>query len=250
MRKRLTLVLILVLAVAMLGTALTYAGGGDTRRSGQHQGRGLNLCADLSDEQRNEIHQMVMDMKETGASREEIHTTVGEMLHGFGVELPEDWDQRPRRGDGPFANLSDEQRNEIHQMVMDMKETGASRAEIHETVGAMLHGFGVELPEDWDQHQGHRRGDFRLLCADLTDAQRISIREMVMNMKESEVSRAQIHAAVGEKLRGYGVELPETWSQYPTVENAETEETAPSPKVSGTTAVQPTSWGEIKSRFK
>lgn len=71
-----------------------------------------------------------------------------------------------------------------------------------------------------------------------------------MNMKEAEASRAEIHAAVGEKLRGYGIELPETWNQYPTVENAETEQTAPSPKVSGTTAVQSASWGEIKSRFK
>jgi hypothetical protein len=215
MRKRLTLVLILVLAVAMLGTALTYAGGGDTRRSGQHQGRGLNLCADLTDEQQTALREKVTEMKEDGATREEIHTTVGEMLHGFGVELPEDWDQRPRRGDGPFANLSDEQRNEIHQMVMDMKEAGASRAEIHEIVGTMLHGFGVELPEDWDQHQERCRHGFRRLCAGLTDEQRISIREMVMNMKESEVSRAQIHAAVGEKLRGYGIELPETWSLVP-----------------------------------
>ena len=250
MRKRLTLVLILVLAVAMLGTALTYAGGRGTRRSGQHQGRGLNLCADLTDEQQDAIREKVTELKEAGATREEIHTTVGEMLEGFGVELPEDWDQRPRRGDGPFANLTEAQRNEIHQMVTDMKEAGASRAEIHETVGTMLQEFGVELPEDWGQHQGRRPGGFRHLCADLTDEQRISIREMVMNMKESGATQAKIHAAVGEKLRGYGIELPETWSQYPTVENAETEETAPSPKVSGTTAVQSTSWGEIKSRFK
>ncbi len=119
MKKRLTLVLILVLAVVMIGTALTYAGGRGFRSGGP----------------------------------------------------------RPRRGDGPFADLTEDQRNEIHQMVTDMKEAGASRAKIHETVGTMLHGFGVELPEDWDQHQGRRRGGFRLLCADLTDAQRISIRE-------------------------------------------------------------------------
>ena len=250
MRKRLTLVLMLVLAVAMIGTALTYAGGRGFRSGGPRPGRGAGPFADLTEDQQDAIREKVTELKEAGATREDIRAAVHALLDEWNIELPEQQGPRPRRGDGPFANLSDEQRNEIHQMVMDMKEAGASRAEIHEAVGTMLQGFGVELPEDWDQHQGRRRGGFRHLCADLTDAQRISIREMVMNMKEFGATRAKIHAAVGEKLRGYGAELPETWSQYPTVENAETEDTAPLPKVSGTTAVQPTSWGEIKSRFK
>ena len=181
MRKQLTLVLMLALTIAMVGTALTYAGGrggGRGQGNGQGQGQGLgqgqgqrvgmNLRDSLTEEQQTMLHEMVTEMREAGATREAIRAAVGEKLREFGIEVPEDRGQRPRRADGPFANLTEDQRAEIRAKVTEMKKAGAAREEIREAVGAMLQGYGVELPEDLGQHPRHRRPGLRLLCADLT----------------------------------------------------------------------------------
>ena len=51
MRKQLTLVLMLALAIAMVGTALTYAGGRGLRNGGQRGGSGMNLRESLTEDQ-------------------------------------------------------------------------------------------------------------------------------------------------------------------------------------------------------
>jgi len=244
MRKQLTLVLMLALTIAMVGTALTYAGGRGSRSDGLRQGDRVNLRDSLTEEQQTMLHEMVTEMREAGATREAIRAAVGEKLREFGIEVPEDRGQRPRRADGPFANLTEDQRAEIRAKVTEMKKAGAAREEIREAVGAMLQGYGVELPEDLGQHPRHRRPGLRRLCADLTEDQRAAIRTKVETLKAEQASPEEIRAAVREMLVEYGVELPE----------AAPEETAPditpSARIAGTTAVQSASWGQIKSQMK
>ena len=139
MRKRLTLILTLTLTAAMIGAALTYAGGG----------RGLR--ADLTEDQRAGIRDLVTGMRENDATREEIRTAMGAKLAEFGVELPEKSAERPRRGRRGFrglcADLTEEQRTTIRQTVQEMREDGVSREEIRAAARELLEGYGVELPE-------------------------------------------------------------------------------------------------------
>ena len=211
MRKRLTLALTLVLAVAVIGTVLTYAGA-----------RGFR--ARLTEEQRTAIRAKVETLKAEGASPEVIRTEVRTMLEGFGIKLPEDWGQRPRCGNGPFASLTEDQRSAIRATVQELKGNGASREEIRAAVREQLTAWGIEFPE--------KRGPF----ADLTEEQRAAIRATVQEMRGTGATREQIREAVGAKLQEWGVELPE--------------ELTPSAKVSATTAVQSASWGQLKSQFK
>ncbi len=101
----------------------------------------------LSKEQADALHARVGEMREAGASREEIRAAVHEMLTGWGVEIPEGrGEHRGRKGE-IFKQLGEEQRAAIHDRVGEMREAGAAREEIRAAVRVMLEGFGVDLPE-------------------------------------------------------------------------------------------------------
>ena len=236
MRKQLTLVLMLALAIAMVGTALTYAGGRGFRSGGPRQGDGLNLRDSLTEEQHTALHEKVTEMREAGATREEIRETRRAMLEEYGVEVPETWDQHRGYGLNLHDSLTDEQRTALHEKVTEMREAGATREEIRETRREMLEEYGVELPENW----GERRGYGLNLHDSLTEEQRTALHEKVTEMREAGATREEIRAARREMLEKYGIEVPEVVS----------EETAPQAKLSATTAVQSASWGQIKSQMK
>jgi len=236
MRKQLTLVLMLALAVAMIGTALTYAGGRGFRSGGPRQGDGLNLRDSLTEEQHTALHEKVTEMREAGDTREEIRETRRAMLEEYGVELPENWGARGGHGLNFHDSLTEEQRTALHEKVTEMREAGATHEEIRAARGEMLQAYGIELPENW----GERRGHGLNLHDSLTDEQRTALHEKVTEMREAGDTREEIRAARREMLEEYGVEVPEVVS----------EETAPQAKLSATTAVQSAGWGQIKSQFK
>jgi len=138
------LVLFALLIVNYPGDVLSQHYGG--RCGADHNGKGF--LTSLTEEQREAVHSTITKMRDQGASREEIHTAVAEMLKGYGVEPPE------HRGEGfPggrrrfLAELTDEQRGAVQEKVKEMRSQGASRKEIHAAVAEMLKGYGVELPE-------------------------------------------------------------------------------------------------------
>lgn len=162
MRKQLTLVLMLALAIAMVGTALTYAGGRGLRNGGMRQGEGLNVRESLTEDQLTALHGKVTEMREAGATREEIHAVRREMLEGYGIELPENFGQRGGDGLNLRESLTEDQLTGLHGKVTEMREAGATREEIHAVRRTMLEGFGIELPEDFGQRGGLGRGGFRM----------------------------------------------------------------------------------------
>ena len=69
---------------------------------------GGSFWRQLTEEQREAVQMTVDEMRDQGASREDICAAVSEMLIGFGIELPEGWcDRTPGRhgagGHGPGA---------------------------------------------------------------------------------------------------------------------------------------------------
>ncbi len=182
---------------------------------------GKGFWADLTDEQRETIHDKIKEMHGQEATREEIHAAVAEMLKGYGIEMPGDWKGSHGRGGfgpGPLgfrADLTDEQREAIHEKTKEMRGQGAAREEIHAAVAEMLKGYGIEMPEDWKGPRGRGGvgpgpGGF---WAGLTEEQREAVQEKRKEMRSQGASREEIHAAIAEMLKGYGIDVPEDWGE-------------------------------------
>lgn len=248
MKSRIGLIVVTLLAVTVIAVAMSYAGPGEGRGEGRGDGQGkghgrghAGLFGQLTEEQKEAVHETIEEMREAGASREEIHAAVREMMEGWGIELPERPGREGRECDGEhrhhppfFDQLSEEQVEAIHAMVVEMKEAGASREEIRTAVHEMLEGWGIEIPEGRGEHRG-RRGE---IFKQLSEEQRAAIRDMVEEMKEAGATREEIHAAVREMLEGFGIELPEGAEGEATLETLEGQN------------AESTTWGKIKGDFK
>jgi DNA-binding transcriptional regulator YhcF (GntR family) len=180
-----------------------------------HNGKGF--WTNLTDEQRQAVQEKIEEMKSQDATREEIHSAVAEMLKGYGIEVPEDC--HGPIGFGPAkarfqANLTKEQREAVRDKIKEMRSRNASREEIHTAVTEMLKGYGIEMPENWEGPHG--RGDFGPgpvgFFKDLTKEQREAVRAKTKEMRDQNASPEEIHAAVAEMLKGYGIEVPEDWT--------------------------------------
>ena len=174
--------------------------------------------ADLTDEQREAVREKIKEMRGQGATREEIHSAVAEMLEGYGIEVHEDWHGPKGFGHGKIgfkADLTQQQREAIREKMDEMRSQNATREEIHSAVAEMIKGYGIELPEKWSKGRGFHpfgpgRGGF---WRDLTDEQREAIHEKKEEMRSQGATREEIHSAVAELIKGYGIELPEKWGK-------------------------------------
>ena len=108
---------------------------------------------------------------------------------------------------GFLSNLTDEQRQAVHEKIKEMRSQDATRAEIRAAVAEMLEGYGIEMPEGWPGPFGfgHGQGGF---CHDLTEEQREAVRDRVKEMRSQGATREEIRAAVAEMLEEYDIELP------------------------------------------
>ena len=240
MKSRFTVILMALAVVTMIAAGTGYAGREGA--TGPAQGRGHGGFLDqLTEEQRDAVHEKIREMRDTGADREEIRAAVHEMLEGWGIEPPE----RPRRGgegrdrEGMhhppfFEQLSEEQIGAVRNKVREMRDAGASHEEIRTTVHEMLAAWGVEVPERPSGERGHRRGIFR----QLTEEQRTAVRDVMRGMRDAGASREEVHAAVRKMLEGFGIELPESGTGEP------------SPEVLKGENAESATWGRIKSSFK
>jgi DNA-binding transcriptional MerR regulator len=160
------------------------------------EGPGPGHMANLTEEQRDELHKMIDSMREKNASRDEIKDAVHQKLEEWGINPPE------RRGEGPgpghMANLTEEQRDELHKMIDSMREKNASRDEIRDAVHQKLQEWGIDPPR-------RRSGGPRSFLRNLNDEQRETIRQMRREMRQSGVSRTEIHDAMADILEKWGI---------------------------------------------
>lgn len=124
---------------------------------GQRPGmRPDSVLVALTDAQRAELHELVRGLIDDKTSPEDINTAVTELLTGWGIDLPEDWQfhffpRGERRGIRDFeSQLTREQRRIIRDTVREMREAGATREEIRAAVNTLLEEFGIVLPGDDD----------------------------------------------------------------------------------------------------
>ncbi len=146
----------------------------------------------LTEAQREELKALVDGLKESDASREDIHAAVKAKFEAWGVEFPER---------SPFSSrlasaLSEDQQAELTALINGLRESDASRADIRAAVDAQLETWGVERPE-------------RGLDAVLTEDQEAELKALVNGLRESDASKEDIRTAVNEQLEAWGVERPE-----------------------------------------
>jgi hypothetical protein len=193
--------LVFFISILMGATSHVLAQG----RLGGHYGKGC--WTNLTDQQREAVREKRQQMREQGATREEIHTAVGEMLQGYGIQLPENWYEGRGGAHRHFlSSLTDEQREAVRDRIEQMRDQNATREEIHAVGAEMLKDYGIELPENWHERRG---GAHRRFLSNLTDEQREAVRVKIERMRDQGAAREEIHAALAEMLKGYGVEAPE-----------------------------------------
>ena len=187
------------------------------RLPGGHRGFGPGpggFWGDLTEEQRQAIGDKRKEMRNQGASREDIHAAIAGMLEDYGIEAPEQLGGPSGLGhpwDGFWADLTEDQRQAVRDKRQEMRDQGASREEIHAAVAEMLEGYGVKLPEKGLGWHGPRGLGHWGECfgVDLTDEQRKAARERIREMRSENASRQEIHTAVAAMFETYGIELPD-----------------------------------------
>jgi len=99
----------------------------------------------LTDTQKAQIQQLVQSMKDSGATPQEIKDAVNAKLQGWGIQVPQDNGGQP--GQPPWmTQLTDQQKQEIKQLMDSLRQSGATPQEIRDAVNAKLQEWGIEVP--------------------------------------------------------------------------------------------------------
>lgn len=129
----------------------------------------------LTDAQEQEIRQLIQNMKDSGASREDAMNAVKSKLAEWGIELH---GNRKPRSQPWTLNLTDAQKEEVQQLIRDISATGAGREEVRKAVNAKLAEWGVKAPEA-PTCKWHMRNQTRvhLMLERLTEDQRSGLHQ-------------------------------------------------------------------------
>jgi Spy/CpxP family protein refolding chaperone len=219
--------LLVILFVMMTGSSLIAQTPGPGR-GGRHPGRirpvrpeGPCLLDQLTEEQQQELRTLIEGMRANDATREEIHEAVIELLTSWGIEIPEGWESRfgdrPGRFEDPiWAQLSEEQRQQVMAKLKELRENEANREEVQTALVELFGSWGIELPENWAPRFHHRRhqGLGSGIMSRLTEEQRQIIRSTVRDMRADGATREEIHAAIIALLEEFGIEIPDGYGDY------------------------------------
>ncbi len=168
-------------------------------RKGQMSGhRGVG-DPQLTDEQRDELRTTIAEMRQAGATREDIHAAVEALYAEWGLEMPE-----PK---GPWSELlTDEQQAELKALLQEMKDAGATRREIRAAVDALFEEWGIERPDGQGRKDGKGKNGNRGWMGDLSEEQRTTIRELIQEMRADGATREEIRQAVNALLEEWGID--------------------------------------------
>lgn len=156
-----------------------------------HKGRFMNQ---LTEEQREIFSQRIQEikeLKESGASQEEMREAKLQLMEELGIDINETsrgmmkWAWRKGFKRGVWSQLTEEQREEIRTMIT-----------------AKLEEWGIEVPEEnMRPHPPWIR--------DLTEEQRAEIKLMVEDLKDTGASIEEIKDAVDKKLAEWDIVIPD-----------------------------------------
>ena len=160
----------------------------------------------LTEEQRVEVQSLLAEMREEGATRKEIHTAVSELLESWGIEIPERNGGKHGTREGMrrvMEQLTEEQRDEVHALVLSMQENGSTRKEIREAVADLLRGWGFELPDRDRGERGRRHGSKRRIQGRNYPNPFNPETRIVYTLDTPELVQIQIYNVTGQLKRTY-----------------------------------------------
>jgi len=177
----------------------------------QHGQRGAWQNENLDESQKEQLHQLVSQMKENGAERTEIRGAVSELFENWGIEHPGNQKGHKKRKKDCEPKLSDDQRSSVNELRKSMRSSGASREEIRDSVQSQLKNWGIERDGECGPGKGHGFGHRHRpqFMDELTEEQRTQLHELKDEMKSVGADRDEIHIAMQNLLEGWGIEIPD-----------------------------------------
>ena len=172
---------------------------GITPKSQGNQSQQRNFRDNLTEEQKELLKTKIEEMKNAGASKEEIKSALQSLLKTWGI-TPENRGNQSRQRDW-MNQLTDEQKKELKFTVEGMKNDGASWEEIRSVVKNMLKDWGI-TPQNRD-NQSQKRD----LMSRLTEEQRQELKSTVAEMKKAGISQEEIRSVVKKKLKEWGITM-------------------------------------------
>jgi uncharacterized protein (UPF0147 family) len=163
----------------------------------------------LTDEQKQEIQQLMDSLRQSGATPQEIRDAANAKLQECGIQLPELSGGQPTNSTQPprdppwMSQLTDEQKAQMQQLVQSMKDSGATQQEIRDAVNAKLQEWGIQAPQD---NGGQPRQPPWM--SQLTDEQKQEIQQLMDSLRQSGATPQEIRDAANAKLQEWGIEVP------------------------------------------
>ncbi|MEM2965305.1 MAG: hypothetical protein QXE22_07655 [Candidatus Bathyarchaeia archaeon] len=197
-RKALILMLIIIIGI-VAGSALhlTYIFGEENNSNFQTnppsrmwlRPRNQPWALNLTDAQREEIQQLVQEMRRAGSNQQEIREEIDANLEKWGIKIPE-----PKQPPSPpwLRNLTDAEKEEIQQLIRDVSAKGAGREGTRNAVNAKLAEWGVKAHEaptcKWSMRNQTRT---HLMLERLTEDQRDELHQKIWELKQSGASQEE-----------------------------------------------------------
>ena len=188
------LTITLVVAMALGATALIWA----EVAAGPAPGAAAAPAAQLTPDQQTQLHAKIQEMKAAGATPDQIRDEAYKMVKGWGL------DPGVKQGPKWMQGLTPEQRAQVLAKVQGLKQAGKTPEEIHAAIVEMLKGWGIQPPANMGPGEG-KPGRF---LAQLTPEQRRQLRAKYQELQQAGKTPQEIHAAISETLKGWGIQPP------------------------------------------
>ena len=156
-----------------------------------------NFKDNLTKEQQETLKDLRKEMREDGASQEEIREAARAQLGKWGIETPNASSKKPKAAF--WSELNEDQAAEMQEMIEKMRKS--SQDEVRDAVKAKLDEWGIKSPE-----KDRNRPPF---WDDLNEKQQSELDELIEEMKENESDQKEIRETIHAKLKEWGIELPE-----------------------------------------
>ena len=108
-----------------------------------------------------------------------------------------------------MANLTDTQKEKLKQKMEELKTAGKTPQEIHRAMDDMLKQWGIQVPQPPVD-----RPDPPWM-ANLTDTQKAELEQKMKELKEAGKTPQEIHSAIADMLKQWGIEVPQPPSERP-----------------------------------
>ena len=188
--KKFLSILLIIFCICLAGPAMSEDNIPGSLNQSQMNSR-------LTEEQKQQLKAKVEEMKEAGASQEEIKSAVRELFKSWGIKPENQGNQSPGRN--VRGNLTEEQQQMVKAKIEEMKAAGASQEEIKSAVKDLLKSRGITPQNIGNQSQRRNWMD------NLTDEQKKELKFTVEAMKNDGASWEEIRTVVKSMLKDWGI---------------------------------------------